>query len=216
MDFFDLPKNTAVRRVVPKNAFDSYTNTKQKKQLVDKVHRITWTHKLSALTVNLSAVQIKEIQVFKIELRLLEEIPELLKVIDKAIPYPIIFFVQFEEQAYLATSSKHLHPINEDNAIIDWSFTSQWFPLANVPYKLNLKVSLDQVHKDLCLQLSGKTKEQISSMEELVSNQQRKLDLEKSIAKITAQISKSKQFNEKVKLNLKLKLKEKEKELKNY
>ncbi|MDZ7847391.1 MAG: DUF4391 domain-containing protein [Owenweeksia sp.] len=46
MDFFDLPKKTEVKRVVPKNAFDRYTSTRQKKLFTDKVHRITWTHKL--------------------------------------------------------------------------------------------------------------------------------------------------------------------------
>lgn len=210
MDFFDLPKNAEVRRVVPKNAFDSYTNTKQKKQFVDRIHRITWTHKLSDTTVNLSAIQIKEIQVFKIELKVFEDIPELLKVIDKAIPYPIVFWVQFEEKAYISTSSKHPHPTNEDNAIIDWVFSSEWFPVSDIPFRLNLKVSIDQVHKDLCLKLSGKTKEQVKSMEHLVTNQQQKLKLERSITKLKAQISSTKQFNDKVRLNIELKEKEKE------
>ena len=37
---FNLPKSTVVKKVIPKNAFDTYTNTKQKKAFADKIVRI--------------------------------------------------------------------------------------------------------------------------------------------------------------------------------
>ena len=67
MGFFNLPARTNVGRVVPKNAFDKFTNTKQKKLFTDSIQRISWTHKLSADTANLDAKDIQEIQVFKID-----------------------------------------------------------------------------------------------------------------------------------------------------
>ena len=49
MEYFNLPDATRVNRVVPKNAFDKYTNSKQKKRFKDVVQRISWTNKLSHL-----------------------------------------------------------------------------------------------------------------------------------------------------------------------
>ncbi|MPV86067.1 DUF4391 domain-containing protein [Ostreibacterium oceani] len=210
MDFFNLPSRTKVGRVVPKNAFDEYTNTKQKKQFTDGIQRITWIHKLSTETVNLEAKDIKEIQVFKVELKEQTDILKILEIINKAIPYHIVFWVEFKEQAYISTAVKHPHPTNEDISVVDWTFTSDWFDLATTPFQINLKNSLDAVHKDLCVQLTGKPDLSKKSMDSILQNQQEIDQLKKKVAKLKSAISRSKKFNEKVDLNLKLKTTEKE------
>lgn len=209
MEIFNLPINNRVNRVIPKNTFDSYTNTKQKKLISDKVQRITWTHKLSKQSTNLVSNEIQEIQLFKIELKLLEEIPKIIEIIDKAIPYSIVFVVQNENKAYISTSVKHAHLTNEDIAVIDWTFCSNWLPIKNFPYKINLKGSLDDVHKDLCLQISGSNKSNDKTVSQLVEFQKEKYLLESEIKKLKQQISRSRSFKKKVELNLLLKEKEK-------
>ena len=209
MDFFNLPSRTKVGRVVPKNAFDEYTNTKQKKQFTDGIQRITWTHKLSSETVNLEAKDIKEIQVFKVELKEQTDILKILEIINKAIPYHIVFWVEFKEQAYISTAAKHPHPTNEDISVVDWTFASDWFNMAITPFQFNLKGSLDTVFKDLCVQLTGKPDLSKKSMDSILQNQQEIDQLKKEVAKLKSAISRSKQFNEKVDLNLKLKEAEK-------
>src|SRR5690606_32618984 len=114
MDILELPNSTIVNRVVPKNAFDSYTNTNQKKQFVEVVKKIRWTHKLSPNTINLSGNEINEIQIFEITLRQKERITDLLQIIDRAISYHIIFIMQFEDNIMLSASKKHAHPTNEN------------------------------------------------------------------------------------------------------
>ena len=69
MEVFNLPTSAKVGKAIPKNAFESYTNTKLKKLFSDHVARITWLYKLSPKTSNLEANEIKEIQIFKIELK---------------------------------------------------------------------------------------------------------------------------------------------------
>ena len=69
MNFFNLPHQTIVAKNVPKNAFDIYTNSQQKKLFVDVVEKIKWTNKLSKETINLEGKEINEIQIFQIELR---------------------------------------------------------------------------------------------------------------------------------------------------
>lgn len=205
MDFFNLPLRTKVGRVVPKNAFDEYTNTKQKKLFTDCIQRISWTHKLSTDTVNLDAKDIQEIQVFRVELKQKSDILKILEIINKSIPYHIVFWVEHNQEAYISTASKHPHPTNEDVSVIDWTFTSDWFNKENNSYAFNLKGSLDAVFKDLCVQLTGKPDLGKQSLDAILKNQQEIDRLKKEVSKLKSAISKSKQFNEKVDLNLKLK-----------
>ena len=205
MDFFNLPVRTKVGRVVPKNAFDGYTNTKQKKLFIDRILRITWTHKFSTDTVNLGAKDIQEIQVFKVELKQKSDILKILEIINKSIPYHIVFWVEHDQEAYISTASKHPHPTNDDVAVIDWTFTSDWFNKDNNSYAFNLKGSLDAVFKDLCVQLTGKPELSKRSLDSILKNQQEVDRLKKEISKLKSAISRSNQFNEKVDLNLQLK-----------
>ena len=213
MDLFNLPARTKVGRVVPKIAFDEYTNTKQKKLFTDCIQRITWTHKLSADTVNLDSKDIQEIQVFKIELKQKSDISKILEIINKSIPYHIVFWVEHDQEAYISTASKHTHPTNNDIAVIDWTFTSDWFDKNDNSYAFNLKGSLDAVFKDICVQLTGQPELSNQSLDSILKNQQEVDRLKKEISRFKSAISRSKQFNEKVELNLKLK--NAEKDLKN-
>lgn len=201
---FNLPKSTLVQKIVPKNAFDAYTNSKQKKAFADKILRITWMNKISFETVNLKDAEIKEIQIFKIELKEKIEIKDILSIIDKAIPYHIIFLVSFNEEFYISTSVKHLHPNDEDNAIIDYTFKSVWVNITENLYIIQLRNNLDWVFQNFCEQL--KTVKRVSSdIWELVQAQKHDDSLRKEIEKIKSEIARCKQFNIKVELNMKLK-----------
>ena len=212
MDYFKLPQTTKVQRVVPKNSFDAYANTKQRKLFTDKVSKITWTNKLSPKTLNLEAKEIKEIQVFRIELKVKEDIPSILNIIDKAIPYHIIFAVQHEELIYLSASMKHPHPANEDNSVIDWTFKSEWFEASKDLFGINLKSSLDFVFEDFCNQISGLRLTDKLPLHLLIERSKQIDSLRKEIRSLEAQISKAVQFNRKVSWNVKLR--EKRNELK--
>lgn len=210
MEVFKIPNTAKVQRVIPKNAFDAYVNTKQRKMFTDLVARITWLYKLSPDTVNLDAKELSEIQVFKIELKVNEDIQPVLDAIDKSIPYNIIFIVEYEGQVYLSTSVKHRHPVNADNAVVDWTFKSSWFnPSAN-KYRLQLRKNLDAVYADFCFQLSGNHHLVNRSLQELVEHSQQVHSLKKEIAQLQKSMRSSKQFNNKVELNLLLQQRSKE------
>jgi len=205
MEYFILPTSTKVNRVIPKNAFDKYTNTRQKKLFSDLIARITWTHKLSPQTINLQAKEIQEIQIFQVELKTMTDIQAVLAIIDKAIPYTIVFIVEFDESMYISTSTKHPHPVNEDNAVIDWTFKTDWFLKTENKYSLHLQKSLDSVHHDLCVQISGKPAMSNKPIDELIEFKREILILEKEIVRLKSGIKNGKQFNHKVDLNIKLK-----------
>ena len=130
------------------------------------------------------------------------------EIIDKSIPYHIIFVLTFDNEVMLSVSQKHLHPTNENNTVLDWTFKSTWFARDEISYKLNLKESLDFVIKDFCIQLSGKDEDSDLSLNEIVEKETQIEKLEKEINTLRSQIKRSKQFNRKVELNSILKEKE--------
>ncbi|WP_296619226.1 DUF4391 domain-containing protein [Marivirga sp.] len=210
MEIFDLPDKVKVNKVVPKNAFDSFTNSKQKQLFTDLIKRITWSYKLSETTTNLPAKEIKEIQIFYVELKQKEKVQGILDIMDKSIPYPIIFLVNYEEDYYFSTSTKHPHPVNENISVIDWTFNSEWLPKDKFEtYSLPLKKSLDNVYEAFCFQLSGDTN--TSSLADLVEHQEKQATLEAAIDQLQKKIKSSKtQFKDKVELNQELNKKKKE------
>lgn len=202
---FNLPASTKVDRVIPKNAFDKYVDSKAKKLFVENVEKIKWLNKISFDTVNLSGKEVKEIQIFEITLRKFDPIPELVKIIDKAIPYPILFILTFEDQYQLSISVKHPNPINEDNAVIDWTFKTEWLPVGKEVCQFHLKQNIDFVFKDICRQLSNKPKaDRELSLNEIVAKDQKILDLKNRIKRLESAIAKTKQFNKKVERNMEL------------
>ncbi|MDZ7847390.1 MAG: DUF4391 domain-containing protein [Owenweeksia sp.] len=105
----------------------------------------------------------------------------------------------------ISTSKKHPHPANEDNAVIDWTFKTDWFAISDNPYNFKLRKNLDFVFKNLCLRLSGKNDSAYQSLDQVIEIQKKKEALEKQISRIKTKISsKGVQFKEKVELNMEL------------
>lgn len=205
IDFFDLPKKTEVYKNVPKNAFDKFVNTKQKSNFSESVKKITWTHKFSSDTTNLGFKDIEEIQLFKVECKRKVKIPKILDIIDKTIPYHIIFWIQSVDQAYISTTSKHLHPTKDYESVIDWAFSTDWFKIDENKFRINLKNNLDAVFKDMCIQIIGRSEFEKESIDMIINNQQEIDLLKKNKLKLKSAIAKCKQFNQRVDLNMKLK-----------
>lgn len=205
--YSQLPKPTLVNKVIPKNAFDPYCSSLQKRLFIDKVEKIKWTHKLAWETTNLPAHEVKEIQCFEIDLRQEEGIEEVIRIIDRAIPYPILFKLILGDFRKWQISKKHPHPTNENNAVIDWTFESPW-STNQTDLPIELKISLDEVFRKLCLTVAGEKEEISTSIEQLVTLKKEIQELETKIQKIKVRIAKEKQFNKKVELNLELQFSE--------
>ena len=203
MSYFNLPISTNVNRFIPKNAFDAFTNAKQKKKIADTIEKITWLNKLLKETINLTGKEIIEIHI--IEIKLKEEIypKDLLDIIDKSIPHHTIFVLSFKDSILFHTSKKHQHLLGQDICIIDWSFATQWFLANENKYQLNLKISLDFVYADFCSQLSNYTKEQ-KDIDKIIDHDKYLKGLKKQITDLKKAIRAEKQFNKKVELNIAL------------
>ncbi|MDI3504886.1 MAG: hypothetical protein PWQ81_108 [Bacteroidota bacterium] len=205
MEFFDLPYNTIIQRFVAKSLFDSVTNTKQKAMFTNDIAKIMWCNTLSSETTNLPHNEIEEIQIFSIELKEKKEIKSILEIIDKTIPYHIIFIVSFADEVYLSASAKHPSPLNDNKSVIDWTYTSPWFKKTENTYSIKLKKDIDTVFFDFCRQLSPQSNSSIKNIADLTAYNSRVSALSKEIEQLKKKIFSCSQFNKKVELNLKLK-----------
>lgn len=202
MKDYRLPSTTSVKRVIPKNSFESSATPKQKRLFTENIQRITWTHKVAPSTTNLRAIEIQEIQFFSVELKKNAPVKELLDLIDRCIPYPIVFKVICRDEWYFHVSTKRPHGQDEDKAIVDFSFTSP----SSHEFSLSpeLRVSIDEVFRDLCLQLSDFPQGEKLTLDQLVEQQRQINALRKEIDLLGTAIKRSKNFKEKVDLNQKL------------
>jgi hypothetical protein len=210
MELFDLPYNTIIQRFVAKSHFDSVTNTKQKAMFTNDIAKIMWCNTLSTETTNLPHRDIEEIQIFSIELKEQKEIKSILEIIDKTIPYHIIFVISFGDEVYLSTSAKHPSPLNDNKSVIDWIYLSPWFKKTENTYSLKLKKDIDTVYFDFCQQLSQKSNSSIKNIADLTAYNSRFSSLTKEIELQKRKILSCPQFNKKVELNLSLKKLEEE------
>lgn len=199
MDLFNLPKTTIIERVIPKNAFDDFVTSKQKKVIfVDAIERIRWKNKLSKDTINLIGEDVTEIQIFEIQLKKQTNTLTISDILNKNIPYQLILIFTIDEMIQTSLCKKHANPQNEEKMVIDWAFQSEWSHITNNKYLIDLKISLDHIYDDLCKQVSGSKNQNI---EDIIYIQKELQNLDRIKNKLIASIKKSKQFNKKVELN---------------
>ena len=122
-DNFKLPEAAFVNKFIAKTKFyeKSALSAKLQKDFVNKIQKIIWKYKLAESTVGISKTEtVTEIQIFEIELKE-QVIPKnLLKVIDKAIPYQILYrFIYKDNVAYGITLKENKNVGNY--YISDWN-----------------------------------------------------------------------------------------------
>ena len=203
MDLFQLPKETVHGKVIPKNAFDKFTNSKQKKLLSTYIKRITWTHKLSTETTNLPSKEINEIQLFLIELKIKDDLENILSMINRSIPYHIISILSFEKEIKISTIAKHNHPSKPNQSVLDCEFSTDWFELGNKNMEITLRESLEETFITFCSQITGR-KYSKSDYPTFIAKEINIMEVKIRIKRLKSKIKSVKQFNQKVELNMEL------------
>lgn len=149
-----FPEHTKVGRIVAKENFYNKTDTATKNLFQSEIARIVWEYKLSPDTINLPAKTWPEIEVFRITLKN-HEIPEkVLKVIDTAIPYPILFLIDKGTVEKAVISYKAQNQKNENTAKVDTYFSTAW----NDPKLDDIKIeglTIDAVFDNFIRQIAG-------------------------------------------------------------
>jgi hypothetical protein len=129
MTLFDWPRAAAFGRVIPKNKIYEHAgaNTALKELFVREVDQIVWSHKLAPETINLAATKsVAEIQVFRISLKTPSFDHDVLRAIDRAISFPLIFELHRGGRVKLAAAYKRPSEADSTRWVVGDYFESDW------------------------------------------------------------------------------------------
>ena len=157
MTLFVWPKKAAFDRVVPKSKIYERgpVGSALKERFVQQVEQITWAYKLAPETVNLPATKaVTEIQVFRIALKGAELDRGVLKAIDRAIPFPLIFELIQGTRIKMAAAYKRSSHSQEGGADINrWRignyFETDWQPEHTTRQPLPVALDMSSLYKQL-------------------------------------------------------------------
>ncbi|WP_412558503.1 DUF4391 domain-containing protein [Thalassospira sp. MIT1370] len=143
-DLFDYPKQAGFNRVVPKWKIYEHAkaNAALKEKFVQEVDKIIWAYKLAPETIKLDATKsVPEIQVFSISLKTgkLDEV--VLRAIDKAIPFPLIFELTWRGQRKAVAAFKRQSEADSTKWVVSEYFATNWVPEETA--RMPLPVALD-------------------------------------------------------------------------
>lgn len=201
---FAYPPQAAVDRVIPKNMIykNARPSTAVKNYFISQVRDIVWKYKLSQDTINLSPKEgIREIQVFDITLKTFEFNQDILKTIDKAIPYPIFFRVRFGESVNRIIALKRPAGSEPDKSAISDYFQTGWqdaqAPEKPLPVALDLKSLYDQ----MLMPYIGIAPRAQEALHDLIQRAQDICRIKRELTLLESKMAKEIQFKRKIELN---------------
>ena len=205
---FDFPQTTYFGKLIPKTKFyDKLTiDKKVERSFIDQIASVRWVHKLSADTLNVSKGNtVDEIEVFLIKLKTPELDINVLKQMDRQLPYHLIFILEFDGKIQVWTSYK------EESTGAAFKVGSYYHTdwVTEDSFSLSITgLNMDTVYENLVRQIAGDTLAQVQdeSLKESVERQAEREKLEKEIERLRKKIRNEKQFNRQIDLNKQLKM----------
>lgn len=206
--YYKYPETTKYGKVIPKNKIyeKASISTSLKNKIVNQIDKIIWLHKLSPDTINLQATDtIKEIQVFDINLKQDTLDEEVLKAIDKAIPFPIIFQIKTNNHVQIKSAYKRVHESDANKWVVDTYFSSEWINLESEKDILPSVLNLEKLYETTLTTLMPHKGLKNLTIKDKIEAHKELQKLQKEYEQLKVKRSKEKQFNKKVALNTELK-----------
>jgi Domain of unknown function (DUF4391) len=208
-----LPSSTLVNRKIPKNKFYEklQANHQLKELFTQQVESIVWKHKLSKETIRLEPKDgIEEIQVFEIHLKQKSYSQDILRSMDKAIPYPILHVLIHEDQVKLAIAYKERNQNDENKFVVRSYHESEWQPVDELHFEVIQGLDLKAVYDNMIRNLLGTQARLEDDIQSALERQAQIDKLMKECQRLESKIRSEKQFNRKVELNMELQRKRNE------
>ena len=207
--FISYPKQAAFGRVLPKNKIYEYSGATPaiREMFVRQVEQIVWQYKLAPETINLaSRPGVPELQIFAIHLKTPALSHEVLRCIDSAVQFPIIFELTFEDKTQVVAAFKRPSESDSNRWVVSEYFSTQWMRNDNARVAMPLALDLGVLYERLLERLIPLTLRQNETLAELVTRVEDLRLKENEVQKITSKLAKEKQFNRKVEINAQLRL----------
>jgi hypothetical protein len=206
---FHYPNAATLGRKLPKNKIYEHAkpSTAVRELFVSQVDKIIWQYKLAPETVNLPAKpNVPEIQIFTLALKTPELSEDVLRCIDQAIPFPIIYQLTVDDRIKVKAAYKRPSDVDAGKWLVDRYFETDWQANTTERSELPLVIDLAGLYEHLLKQLiplPAKTGETLNAQLERIGMILRK---QQEYQKLDAKVQKEKQFNRKVELNKQLRI----------
>jgi len=204
MTLFAYPQKAAFGRILPKTKIYQYAgpSTAMKKLLVDQVDQIAWAYKLAPETINIPATKtVPEIQVFTIALKSGELKEDVLRCIDKAIPFPILFELSYDGKVKAVACYKRPNEADSAKWVLSGYFETPWLAAEAKRMVLPITLDLAALYAELLRAIIPHPAKQGESLQDHIARMDTIRARQLEVAKAEAKLTREKQFNRKVALN---------------
>lgn len=209
--FFDYPKAAAFGRVVPKSRIYEHAGagTALRDLFVTQVDQIVWKYKLAPETTNLAATKaVSEIQVFGISLRTETLGEEVLRAIDRAIPFPLIFELTWSGKRKAVAAFKRPSDADATKWVVSAYFATDWTPddapRRSLPVALNLGGLYEALLTAMMPNVALKRDQAVEDIQTRVALIEAIWAKKREVDRIKARLTRENQFNKRVTINAEL------------
>ena len=198
----DFPQKTFFNKPIPKAKFYEKLPVTQavKNCFVNEIAGIVWRNKLSAETLNVQpGSRVQELEVIEITLKGEALNDSVLKVIDRGIPYQLLFLLKRGEEYQLCMGYKE----TETSAVKEY-FKTDWMTFVALPLQIT-GLTLDEVCDNFIRQIHGSLQTNVNTdlkTELAESKEQEKL--QKRIAQLEKKLLTEKQFKKQMAIRAEL------------
>ena len=204
-----LPKTTEFNKRIPKQKF--YENLSVtpavKKAFTEQIKIIYWRNKLAEATLNLApGEQVTEIEVFEVKLNSPDFDENVLRLIDREIPYHIIFLLEYGGKYQAVIGYKEAAASGKAAFKVDRYYRTEWLAGEELPLHLE-GLTIDAVYENFIRQIAGDSLSggEDTTLKESVEQQKQREQIEKQIAALEAKMKREKQLNRKMELKAEIK-----------
>lgn len=199
-----LPKSTEFNKRISKQKF--YENLSVtpaiRKAFTEQIKTIYWRNKLAATTLNISSgEQVTEIEVFEVKLVSPNLDENVLRLIDREIPYHIVFLLAHGGKCQAVMGYKEAVTPGKDAFKVDRYYYTEWMSETELPIRLE-GLTLDAIYENFIRQIAGNTlrSEESATLKASIERQKRMEQIEKQIATLEGKIKREKQPKKKFNL----------------
>ena len=207
--FFDYPKAAAFGRVVPKTRIYEHAgaNTALKDLFITQVDQIVWKFKLAPETINLAATRaVSEIQVFGVSLRTNKLDDEVLRAIDRAIPFPLIFELNWAGKRRAVAAFKRPSEADAARWVVSEYFATDWAPDDAPRQPLPVVLNLGGLYDAILTAMMPVAKAADEDIQTRVARMEAIGAKTREVDRIKARLAREKQFNKRVAINAELRV----------
>ena len=151
---FQYPERTRKDRILPKNKVygNAQPSNAVRRHFVSQVEQIVWRNILISETVNLpSRDGIEGIQVFEIALKTGELKEDVLRSLDRAIPWRLFFELTFNGQVRFAAAYKRPSEGSSGVPVVESYFLTPWQPTDAARLELPVALDLASLYEQMLL-----------------------------------------------------------------